>query len=99
MAAQTGIAPLALRDCAVTDPDLFDAVVEAAERWTAELELAASQVEVGWQQLRVLVHGHGGKAPPELAIPRSRSLARKQRRVSVVELAALTGRELTRAEP
>ena len=94
VAAQTGIAPLALRDCAAVDPRLFDEVVDAANAWTVELELAASQLEVVWAQLRATATLPGGRQLPALAIPRARSLAREPRRVSVGQLAELTGREL-----
>ena len=100
LAAQTGIAPLALRDCAVEDPVLLDELVEAAGRWTAELELEASLLEVTYALLRVQATLPGGRALPPLAVPRSRTLTREKRRVSVSELALLTGRTIeVRAEP
>ena len=94
MSVATGIDPLALRDCAVDDALLFDEIVETADAWTPELELAASNLEVSYALLRALAKLPGGRSLPPLAIPRSRRLAREPRRVSIAELSQLTGRDL-----
>lgn len=94
MSVATGIDPRALRDCAVEDALLFDEVAEIAGEWTPELELAASTLEVVYALLRASAKLPGGKALPPLAIPRSRTLAREKRRVSIAELSQLTGRDV-----
>jgi hypothetical protein len=101
LAARTGIDPLALRDVAVDDAALLDELVDAAERWSPELELAAAHVEVSHELMRVVLAAVGAKQiPPPLSIPRTRTQKRRPPpRVSVAELAALTGRSITRAEP
>jgi hypothetical protein len=99
VSAATGIDPRALRDCAADDPLLFDELREAADRWTAELELQASQLEISWTLVRALASGPGGRPIPPLAVPRSRTLTRERRRVSVAELAGITGRTVREVEP
>lgn len=101
VAARTGIAPLALRDCAIAEPELFDEIVVAADRWTPELELAASTLEVEHETMRVVLALGGAKRLPEpLAIPRRRELPRSRpaTQLSVGELAALTGRPIHEPE-
>lgn len=97
VSARTGIAPLALRDCALDDAELLDRVVEASDAWTPQLELAASQLEVAHETMRVvLAIGGAKKLPAPLAIPRSRRLPKRETpRVSIADLAALTGRDVT----
>lgn len=100
VSARTGISPLALRDCAIDDPELLDAVVRAAGEWSPELELAASSLEVEHETMRVvLALGGARKIPPPFAVPRKRDLPKRRPPVvSVAELAALTGRPLARAD-
>jgi hypothetical protein len=96
VSAQTGIAPLDLRDTLVEDEALFDELVDAADRWTPQLELDAVSAELLHELLRVVITLGGGRAPAPLAIPRQRSLAAKPRVVSVVELAQLTSPNVAR---
>lgn len=100
LAVRTGIDPLALRDVAVDDPDLFGELVDATSTWTPELELAAADVEVTHELLRSVLALAGAKTiPPPLAIPRDRKLQRRRPpRVSIGELAAMTNRNVGRVE-
>jgi len=101
LAARTGIAPLALRECAIADDALFQAVARAAGDWTPELELAATQLEVAHETLRVVLALGGVKRlPPPLSIPRRRELKRHAApRVSIADLARMTGQSIEQVTP
>jgi hypothetical protein len=102
VSVETGIAPQALAEL---DAEMFAAVLGAAEkRWTPELELTASLLEVEHAALLAFarVHGRKGqKLPAALRVPRPGEEERpapRARRVSIRELAQMSSPEIIAVE-
>ena len=99
MSVQTGISP---RELLQLDGELFEELVAAVdERWSLELELAASTLEVAHAHFLAYVRAHAQKnvrLPDPLVVERPKRDDSDSRahapRVSVNELAQLSGQTI-----